>query len=166
MSRARSSRVMTAPVLPAAACDHGSRTDQRVPARRRRRYSNQDRVHHQDDAVRQLGQQAPACGASDGPPPFRDTVAARAEAWTRMIEAGGGELGSRHDGRSPGRWISGIWGGMVDQTDGANGRVQRAGFSVPVPAVDIRPDLPKIRCPTLVITTSSSGLGSVDETRA
>jgi 3-oxoadipate enol-lactonase len=40
------------------------------------------------------------------------------------------------------------------------------GFMGPIGAADIRADLPKIRCPTLVITTEGSALGSVDETRA
>jgi pimeloyl-ACP methyl ester carboxylesterase len=34
-----------------------------------------------------------------------------------------------------------------------------------IACADIRTDLPKIRCPTLVITTDGSGLASVDETR-
>jgi pimeloyl-ACP methyl ester carboxylesterase len=35
-----------------------------------------------------------------------------------------------------------------------------------IACADIRADVPKIRCPTLVITTDGSGLASVDETRA
>ncbi len=35
-----------------------------------------------------------------------------------------------------------------------------------IACADIRADLPRIRCPTLVITTEQSGLGSVEETRA
>ena len=40
------------------------------------------------------------------------------------------------------------------------------GFNAAINYSDIRADLPKIACPTLVITTVESGLGSVDETRA
>jgi len=40
------------------------------------------------------------------------------------------------------------------------------GFMKTIACADIRADLPKIRCPTLVITTDGSGLASVDETRA
>jgi 3-oxoadipate enol-lactonase len=40
------------------------------------------------------------------------------------------------------------------------------GFMGPIASADIRADLPKIVCPTLVITTEQSGLGSVEETRA
>jgi pimeloyl-ACP methyl ester carboxylesterase len=35
-----------------------------------------------------------------------------------------------------------------------------------IACADIRADVPKIRCPTLVITTDGSGLATVDETRA
>lgn len=39
------------------------------------------------------------------------------------------------------------------------------GFNAAINYSDIRADLPKIRCPTLVITTEGSGLASVEETR-
>jgi len=39
------------------------------------------------------------------------------------------------------------------------------GFNERINYSDIRADIPKIRCPTLVITTEGSGLASVDETR-
>jgi len=35
-----------------------------------------------------------------------------------------------------------------------------------IACADIRADVPKIRCPSFVITTDGSGLASVDETRA
>jgi len=40
------------------------------------------------------------------------------------------------------------------------------GFMGTIACADIRADLPKIACPTLVITTQESGLGTVDEMRA
>ena len=40
------------------------------------------------------------------------------------------------------------------------------GFMPTIAVADIRADLPKIVCPTLVITTEESGLGSVEVTRA
>ncbi len=40
------------------------------------------------------------------------------------------------------------------------------GFMKTIACADIRVDLPKIRCPTFVITTDGSGLASVDENRA
>ena len=40
------------------------------------------------------------------------------------------------------------------------------GFVNTIPCLDITADLPRIACPTLVITTTGSGLGTVEETRA
>ena len=40
------------------------------------------------------------------------------------------------------------------------------GFMGPIAAPISGADLPKITCPTLVIVTEQSGLGSVEETRA
>ena len=40
------------------------------------------------------------------------------------------------------------------------------GFMGTIACADIRADVPKIACPTLVITTEGSGLASVEETRA
>jgi pimeloyl-ACP methyl ester carboxylesterase len=40
------------------------------------------------------------------------------------------------------------------------------GFMATIACADIRADLPRITCPTLVITTEESGLASVGETRA
>jgi len=35
-----------------------------------------------------------------------------------------------------------------------------------VPTLDVRPGLAKIQCPTLIITTTGSGLGSVQDTES
>jgi pimeloyl-ACP methyl ester carboxylesterase len=40
------------------------------------------------------------------------------------------------------------------------------GFMPTIAVADIRGDIPKIACPTLVITTEKSGLGSVASMRA
>jgi pimeloyl-ACP methyl ester carboxylesterase len=40
------------------------------------------------------------------------------------------------------------------------------GFMGTIACADIRADIPKIKCPTLVITTEESGLGSVADMRA
>jgi pimeloyl-ACP methyl ester carboxylesterase len=40
------------------------------------------------------------------------------------------------------------------------------GFVSTIPHWDVTPDLPRIACPTLVITTEGSGLGSVEEMAA
>jgi 3-oxoadipate enol-lactonase len=42
----------------------------------------------------------------------------------------------------------------------------QVGFMGTIACADIRADLPKITCPTLVITTEQSGLGSVEEMRS
>ncbi|MGC1409034.1 MAG: alpha/beta hydrolase [Acetobacteraceae bacterium] len=42
----------------------------------------------------------------------------------------------------------------------------QVGFMGTIACADIREDLPKIACPTLVITTEQSGLGTVEEMRA
>jgi len=40
------------------------------------------------------------------------------------------------------------------------------GFMGTIACADIRADVPKIQCPTLVITTEESGLATVTQTRA
>jgi pimeloyl-ACP methyl ester carboxylesterase len=40
------------------------------------------------------------------------------------------------------------------------------GFVATIPGWDVAEDLPRIACPTLVITTEGSALGSVDEVKA
>jgi len=101
------------------------------------------------------------------PPPYRDTVAARAEAWTAEIKADGmeswarrtmaGRLGDAFPAEGAEWWVK-LMGRTVPSTV--------VGSILPIPATDLRKDLPNIACPTLVITTPGSGLGSVEETRA
>ena len=40
------------------------------------------------------------------------------------------------------------------------------GFMRMVPGLDVTPELPRIQCPTLVVTSTGSGLGSVADTEA
>ena len=54
------------------------------------------------------------------------------------------------------------WTGFMGRTSLST----QLGFMATIACADIRADLPKIACPTLVITTERSGLGSVAETRA
>lgn len=101
------------------------------------------------------------------PAPFRDTVAARAEAWTKEIEASGleswarrtmaGRLGDRFPAEGAEWWVQLMARTAVSTVLGA---------ILPIPATDIRADLPRIACPTLVMTTEGSALGSVAETAA
>jgi pimeloyl-ACP methyl ester carboxylesterase len=101
------------------------------------------------------------------PAPYRDTVGARAEAWTEEIRTHGmeswarrtmgGRLGDRFPAEGAEWWVK-LMGRTAPSTV--------IGSILPIPATDIRSDLPKIKCPTLVITTPGSGLGSVEETKA
>jgi pimeloyl-ACP methyl ester carboxylesterase len=101
------------------------------------------------------------------PPPMREGAAERApelaeeferdgvEHWARRTMAG--RLGSTFPAEGVEWWIK-FMGRTAVST--------QIGFMKTIACADIRADLPKIRCPTLVITTDGSGLASVDETRA
>jgi 3-oxoadipate enol-lactonase len=101
------------------------------------------------------------------PPPFRHGAAERApelaeefrkegvEHWARRTMAG--RLGSTFPPEGVEWWIR-FMGRTAVST--------QIGFMATIACADIRADLPKIRCPTLVVTTENSGLASVAETRA
>jgi 3-oxoadipate enol-lactonase len=101
------------------------------------------------------------------PPPMRQGAAERApelaeefqrhgvEYWARRTMAG--RLGSDFPAEGVEWWIK-FMGRTAVST--------QIGFMRTIACADIRADLPKITCPTLVITTDGSGLASVDETRA
>ena len=101
------------------------------------------------------------------PAPYRDTVAARAEAWSKEIQKDGieswarrtmaGRLGDDFPEEGVAWWVK-----LMGRTTLSS----LLGSVLPIPSTDIRADLPKIKCPTLVITTPGSGLGSVEETKA
>ena len=77
------------------------------------------------------------------------------ESWARRTMAG--RLGDRFapDGAT---WWTSLMGRTAAST--------QLGFCTTISTADITADLPRIQCPTLVITTEGSALGSVDETRA
>ena len=54
-----------------------------------------------------------------------------------------------------------FWGKMMGKTVAST----MIGFSASIPYVDIREDLKRIQCPTLVMTTEGSALGTVEATR-
>ena len=101
------------------------------------------------------------------PPPMREGAAERApeladefqtkgvEHWARRTMAG--RLGNEFPGEGVEWWI---------QFMGRTAVSTQIGFMKTIACADIRADVPKIRCPTLVITTDASGLASVDQTRA
>jgi len=101
------------------------------------------------------------------PPPFRAGAAERVPAlvadfdrygvehWAR--ESMGGRLGSAFPPEGSAWWTRFM---------GRTALSTQVGFMGTIACADIRADIPKIACPTLVITTEGSGLASVEETRA
>ena len=101
------------------------------------------------------------------PPPIREGAAERApeladefetqgvEHWARRTMAG--RLGSEFPREGVEWWIK-FMGRTAVST--------QIGFMKTIACADIRADVPKIQCPTLVVTTDGSGLASVDATRA
>jgi pimeloyl-ACP methyl ester carboxylesterase len=75
--------------------------------------------------------------------------------WARRSMAG--RLGSSFPPEGLEWWIT-----FMSQTAVST----EAGFLESIGLADIRADVPKIGCPTLVVTTEGSGLASVDATRA
>jgi pimeloyl-ACP methyl ester carboxylesterase len=76
-------------------------------------------------------------------------------AWARH------SMGSRLGSRFPQAGID-WWADLMGRTD----LESQIGFMTHIETADIRADLPRIQCPTLVITSEGSGVASVDETRA
>jgi pimeloyl-ACP methyl ester carboxylesterase len=99
------------------------------------------------------------------PPPIYDT-AARVESLTKDISENGiepwarrtmsGRLGKNFPPEGVEWWIQ-----MMARTPVST----QLCFVKNIPKADITPDLPNIKCPTLVITTEGSALGSVDAMR-
>jgi 3-oxoadipate enol-lactonase len=101
------------------------------------------------------------------PPPMREGAAERApeladefetrgvEHWARRTM--GGRLGSVFPPEGVEWWIK-FMGRTAVST--------QIGFMKTIACADIRADVPRIQCPTLVITTDGSGLASVEATRA
>jgi pimeloyl-ACP methyl ester carboxylesterase len=101
------------------------------------------------------------------PPPFRVGAEERIPAMTAEFEQQGvehwarrsmaGRLGSAFPAEGA-EWWTKFMGRTAVST--------QVGFFRTIACADIRSDVPKIACPTLVITTEGSGLASVEETRA
>jgi 3-oxoadipate enol-lactonase len=101
------------------------------------------------------------------PPPLRAGAVERVPAMIRDFETHGMEHWARQNMAS--RLGSGFppegvewWAKFMGRTAVST----QIGFMGTIACADIRADLPKITCPTLVITTEQSGLGTVEETRA
>ena len=105
--------------------------------------------------------------AIGAPPPFRKDAAARVPAWTEEFERDGlsnwarrgqtARLGSHFPAQGAEWWTTFMARMPVSS---------QIGWISTIACADIRADIPRIRCPTLVITTEQSGLASVAETRA
>jgi 3-oxoadipate enol-lactonase len=100
------------------------------------------------------------------PPPLRAGAAERVPELTAAFERDGVEawaratLAGRRGSRFPPDGVE-WWIRFMGRTAVST----QLGFMATIACADIRADLPKIRCPTLVITTDGSGLASVAETR-
>ena len=101
------------------------------------------------------------------PPPLREGAAERAPALAEEFEKDGVEawarrtMTSRLGSRFPAAGVE-WWTRFMGRTAVST----QVGFMGTIACADIRADLPRIACPTLVITTEESGLASVGETRA
>lgn len=101
------------------------------------------------------------------PPPFRVGAEERIPAMTAEFEQQGVEHWARRS--MAGRLGSAFPAEGVEWWTKFMGRTAvstQVGFFRTIACADIRADVPKIACPTLVVTTEGSGLASVDETRA
>ena len=101
------------------------------------------------------------------PPPRRDHKAGTLDSWLGQMEREGVEAWAR--GTMAGRLGSHFpteglewWAKLM----GATPKSTALGFVATIPSWDVTKDLPNIQCPTLVITTEGSALGTVDETAA
>ena len=101
------------------------------------------------------------------PTPFRVGAAERVPELVRDFETHGVEYWARQN--MAGRLGDGFPQEGVEWWTKFMGRTAvstQLGFMGTIACADIRADVPKIRCPTLVITNEQSGLGSVEEMRA
>jgi len=114
---------------------------------------------HAPDRVRAVvaaGAPASLTSFVDRAPGWRKQIREQGvEAWVR--ETTQGRLGTSLSLPALEWWIA-----LMSKTSAST----LEAFLTMVPTVDATPDLPKIACPTLVITTTGSGLGSVDSVKA
>lgn len=101
------------------------------------------------------------------PPPLRAGAAERVPELVRQFEEHGVEywalqnMGSRLGSSFPKEGFE-WWTRFMGRTALST----QLGFMGTIACADIRADVPKIRCPTLVVTTAESGLATVADTRA
>ena len=100
-------------------------------------------------------------------PPQREHKPGVLDAWLKKIEHEGvaswaestmaGRLGSHFPAEGVAWWAKELMGRTAQST--------ALGFVGTIPSWDVAEDLPNIKCPTLVITTEGSALGTVEDTR-
>jgi 3-oxoadipate enol-lactonase len=101
------------------------------------------------------------------PPPLRPGAAEGAPAVVHELETNGVEhwarqnMGNRLGSAFPREGFE-FWCEYMGKTALST----QLGFMGTIACADIRADVPKIACPSLVITTEQSGLATVDQTRA
>lgn len=101
------------------------------------------------------------------PAPLREGVLERVPALREQLQTHGvaywaqQNMGSRLGDNFPPEGVA-WWGEFMGRTALST----QLGFMATIACADIRADMPNIACPTLVITTEESGLGSVAATRA
>jgi len=101
------------------------------------------------------------------PVSLQESLGSQIPGWARLLETGGvrgwaaetmaNRLGSAVPAEAA-RWWTDLMGRTADSTV--------AGIFRTLAQVDIRDDLPRIQCPTLIVTTTGSGLGPVDYMRS
>ena len=99
------------------------------------------------------------------PPAPKNTLATTVSQWVVQFREQGVERWARQSMR--GRLGSQAPDAMLEYWSVLMGRTSlstQLGFMRLVPTIDLTPDLRRIQCPTLVITTTGSGLGSVADT--
>ena len=108
-----------------------------------------------------------AAVAAVGAPASLTSFTERAPAWREQIREQGVELWVRET--TTGRLGSSLspaavewWVELMSRTSADT----LEAFLRMVPMVDVRPELPRIRCPVLVVTTTGSSLGSVSDVSA
>ena len=99
------------------------------------------------------------------PPAPRNSLATTVSQWVPQFRETGLENWARQSMR--GRLGSHVPDAMLEYWAVLMGRTSlstQLGFMRMVPTLDVTPDLHRIQCPTFVITTTGSGLGSVEDT--
>jgi 3-oxoadipate enol-lactonase len=101
------------------------------------------------------------------PPPFREGVAGKVPETVKMFEDHGVEYWARQNmANRLGDYFPPEGFEFWVKYMGRTALSTQLGFMGTIACADIRDDVTKIKCPTLVITTEESGLGSVASMRA